>query len=100
MDFGPAGRGPMGLGAFHNMLGGLGVPPAFPPGPPGMKRGPPAALASHQGNYFQPQGLFQAGQGRQLMPGRFMSETLRQQLQQHNYLVQSKVGKLTRWEVV
>jgi hypothetical protein len=60
--------------------------------------GGPGTLASAQGQYMVPQGLYSAGPGRQLMAARFMSEALRQQLQQHNYLVQSKVRHAGCWE--
>jgi hypothetical protein len=53
------------------------------------KRG--GLLAQHPGNYAGSHGAYSAGAGRALLAGQFMSEALRQQLQQQAYLVQSQV---------
>jgi hypothetical protein len=77
----------MGLGGHRSSSGGGGSGG----GSGGAKRS--MQLAQHQGNYGGAHGHYSAGPGRNLLAGQFMSEALRQQLQQYNYLIQSQVGR-------
>ncbi|KAI8469985.1 MAG: hypothetical protein J3K34DRAFT_377450 [Monoraphidium minutum] len=79
---GLAGLGGLGPGLDLDVLG------AGRSSGGGAKR--PLLLAQHQGNYAGAHGAYSAGAGRSLLAAQFMSEALRQQLQQYNYLVQSQ----------
>lgn len=88
----------MPLGGFG--AGGLGLGLAdleLPPGAGGSRGSSgggakrPLTLAQHQANYAGAHGHYSAGAGRSLLAAQFMSEALRQQLQQYNYLIQSQV---------
>jgi len=105
---GGPGRGSGGGGGRGMPFPGVGMPPGLDLDPlagiagargssgggsagagAGAKRS--MLLAQHQGGYTGAHAHYSAGQGRNLLAAQFMSEGLRQQLQQYNYLIQSQV---------
>jgi hypothetical protein len=108
---GRGGRGP-GRGGGRGGGGSGSAGPSLPPFPGGLlgpgldpetalpggrgsgggAGGKRPLLAQHQTHYAGAHGHYLAGQGRSLLAAQFMSEALRQQLQQQTYLAQSQVG--------